>query len=52
MNHELVIVLQLETQRFVNHVVTMLKKEQLFAWQGGPIILTQVSSTPFNSVLK
>ncbi|KAG0603309.1 hypothetical protein M758_10G083400 [Ceratodon purpureus] len=35
---------KLETQRFVNHVVAMLKKEMLFAWQGGPIILAQIEN--------
>jgi hypothetical protein len=39
-------VLQLEVQRFVMHLVTKLKKEYLFAWQGGPIILAQVDYSP------
>lgn len=33
-----------ETQRFVNYLVEMLKSENLFAWQDGPIILAQIEN--------
>ncbi|XP_024385672.1 beta-galactosidase 9 [Physcomitrium patens] len=33
-----------ETQRFVNHLVRKLKREKLFAWQGGPIIMAQIEN--------
>ncbi|KAG0609916.1 hypothetical protein M758_7G023500 [Ceratodon purpureus] len=35
---------KLETQRFVEHLVNKLKKEKLFAEQGGPIILAQIEN--------
>lgn len=32
-------------QRFAKKIVDMMKEENLFSWQGGPIILTQVKIT-------
>jgi hypothetical protein len=29
-------------QRFVEKIVSMMKSEKLFEWQGGPIIMAQV----------
>lgn len=29
-------------EKFVRKIVSMMKEEKLFAWQGGPIILAQV----------
>ena len=34
---------QAHMQNFVGKIVNMMKGEGLFAWQGGPIILAQVS---------
>ena len=34
---------QAHMQNFVGKIVSMMKEERLFAWQGGPIILAQVS---------
>ncbi|KAH0467917.1 hypothetical protein IEQ34_002950 [Dendrobium chrysotoxum] len=31
-------------QRFVEKIVSMMKSEKLFEWQGGPIILTQIEN--------
>jgi len=31
-------------EKFVNKIVSMMKSERLYAWQGGPIILSQVCS--------
>jgi len=42
--------LQAEMQNFVSVVVSLMKQHELFAQQGGPIILAQVtnkSNTPF-----
>jgi hypothetical protein len=42
--------LQAEMQSFVSVVVSLMKQHELFAQQGGPIILAQVtnkSNTPF-----
>lgn len=35
-------VIQAEMQRFTAKIVDMMKKEKLYASQGGPIILSQV----------
>lgn len=35
--------LQKEMQRFVEKIVDLIRQEMLFSWQGGPIILLQVS---------
>jgi hypothetical protein len=32
-------------QRFVEKIVSMMKSESLFEWQGGPIIMSQVGKT-------
>lgn len=32
-------------QRFAKKIVDLMKEENLFSWQGGPIILTQVKIT-------
>jgi hypothetical protein len=37
--------LQAEMQRFVEKIVSMMKSERLFEWQGGPIIMSQVGKT-------
>jgi hypothetical protein len=34
--------LQAEMQTFVTKIVTLMKEEKLYSWQGGPIILQQV----------
>ncbi|VAI57128.1 unnamed protein product [Triticum turgidum subsp. durum] len=41
-----------EMQRFVEKIVSMMKSERLFEWQGGPIIMTQVENEfgPMESV--
>ncbi|XP_043804666.1 beta-galactosidase 3 isoform X3 [Manihot esculenta] len=31
-------------QKFMTYIVNLMKQEKLFAWQGGPIILTQVEN--------
>jgi len=37
-------VLQAAMQKFVEKIVSMMKSEGLFEWQGGPIIMAQVNS--------
>lgn len=32
-------------QKFVEKIVSMMKSEGLFEWQGGPIIMAQVCTT-------
>uniref|UniRef100_M8BEG8 beta-galactosidase n=1 Tax=Aegilops tauschii TaxID=37682 RepID=M8BEG8_AEGTA len=41
-----------EMQRFVEKIVSMMKSERLFEWQGGPIIMSQVENEfgPMESV--
>lgn len=31
-------------QKFTAKIIKMMKEENLFAWQGGPIILTQIEN--------
>lgn len=33
-----------EMERFIKKIVNMMKSERLYAWQGGPIILTQIEN--------
>jgi hypothetical protein len=33
-------------ETFTRKIVVMMKEHELFSWQGGPIILAQVRSTP------
>lgn len=35
--------LQAAMQKFVEKIVSMMKSEGLFEWQGGPIIMAQVN---------
>jgi hypothetical protein len=39
----LVALLQAAMQKFVEKIVSMMKSEGLFEWQGGPIIMAQVN---------
>lgn len=34
--------IQLAMQGFVTKIVDLMKENQLFAWQGGPVIMAQV----------